>query len=125
MAIGAHTTFDDTHTVGKKYTGKNLIQVWSLGGMTNDQPPYLAMGMAHDLGCIWDLKWFPNGYLVQENHTRLGLLAAAFGEGTVKIYSVPHPKHLLDYHSMGLLFHNHYQISKHSKKKKNNNNNSL
>lgn len=87
------------------------------------QRPVMAMGILHEGAAVWDLKWcpsrastwdLPEGVLPQpvtmvvdgegeaaEGHTpqdgqlpRLGLLAAAFADGSVKIFSVPHPASL-------------------------------
>lgn len=73
--------------------------------------PAMVMGIAHESACVWDLKWCPSRTstwdLPQytplsiseadaqgEELPRLGLLAAAFADGSVKIFSVPHPASL-------------------------------
>lgn len=79
--------------------------------------PAMVLGIMHESACVWDLKWcpsrtstwdlpdgmqipLPNGedkdMLVQDRLPRLGLLAAAFADGSIKIFSVPHPAGLKD-----------------------------
>jgi WD40 repeat protein len=62
----------------------------------NIQIPYFALGIAHNSGCVWDLKWCPKGgYLINNlNLIRIGILAVAFGDGNFKIYSIPKPEQL-------------------------------
>ena len=67
-------------------------------------PPYLAMGLAHNFGSMWDLKWCPSGCWEDPSSgqgstqsselrgdPRLGLLAMACSDGTVRVMSIPHP----------------------------------
>lgn len=137
-AVSAHASPSETHILGKRYVGKGMIQIWSMGILQDSgwpasesadgeesltQRPVMAMGILHEGAAVWDLKWcpsrastwdMPEGVLPQpatmvvdgegeaaEGHTphegqlpRLGLLAAAFADGSVKIFSVPHPASL-------------------------------
>jgi WD40 repeat protein len=80
------------------------------------QRPVMAMGILHEGASVWDLKWCPSrastwdlpegvpqpatDVMVRDDVPqdqqlpRLGLLAAAFADGSVKIFSVPHPSSL-------------------------------
>ena len=64
----------------------------------------MCMGLAHDYGCVWDLKWCPSGCWqnpdVEEtgqgsevkSDARMGLLGMACSDGTVRVWCVLHPK---------------------------------
>jgi WD40 repeat protein len=101
IAVSAYNS-DEYHVFSKPYSGKHIIQIWSLGKLTNSgapSKPYLALGIAHEGGFVWDLQWCPKGSVVKQKVNgkivpRLGLLAAACGDGTLRIYSVPDPEHL-------------------------------
>lgn len=58
----------------------------------------MALGIAHDYGCVWDAKWCPKGcYIESKNESevdRLGVLAVSFGDGYIRLYSVPVPEKL-------------------------------
>ena len=63
------------------------------------------MGLAHNFGSVWDLKWCPSGCWEDPSghgssegqsselrgDARLGLLAMACSDGTVRVMSIPHP----------------------------------
>ncbi|XP_068868083.1 general transcription factor 3C polypeptide 2 isoform X4 [Aphelocoma coerulescens] len=58
----------------------------------------LAYAIAADYGCVWDMKFCPSGAweppTTARTHpqmSRLGLLAAAFSDGRVVVYALPHP----------------------------------
>lgn len=69
-----------------------LIQIWNCGNIRNVCPaqvaPELEFCIAHNYGRVWSLVWCPSGCYDQE---RLGLLAAACSDGTVRIFSIPNP----------------------------------
>lgn len=69
-----------------------LIQIWNCGNIRNVCPaqvaPELEFCIAHNYGRVWSLVWCPSGCYEQE---RLGLLAAACSDGTVRIFSIPNP----------------------------------
>ncbi|XP_030345172.1 general transcription factor 3C polypeptide 2 isoform X2 [Strigops habroptila] len=61
----------------------------------------LAYAIAADHGCVWDMKFCPSGAwelpTAARKHpqmSRLGLLAVAFSDGKVVLYSLPHPRAL-------------------------------
>lgn len=63
LAVGAYNS-DEYHVFSKPYSGKHIIQIWSLsklvkGGAPNK--PHLALGIAHEGGFVWDLQWCPKG----------------------------------------------------------------
>ena len=75
---------------GDQTSNKSLIQLWETSPSTN---PKMRAGIAHDFGKVWCLKWLPSGGQMQassDHHlSRLGLLAAACSDGTVRIFAVP------------------------------------
>lgn len=72
------------------FASEYLIQIWNCGKLRNLVPaetaPKLVIGIAHGYGRIWSLVWCPSGCYEYE---RLGLLAAACSDGTVRLFSVP------------------------------------
>ncbi|XP_029175162.1 general transcription factor 3C polypeptide 2-like isoform X2 [Nylanderia fulva] len=104
IAISTHPTMKDEYTIGNKYSGPNIIQIWNIGSLNHNidstnEPPVLAYAIAHNNGTIWCLEWCPSGcyqdvdlgnYKAEENKLRrMGLLAAACSDGCVNIYSLP------------------------------------
>ncbi|KAL4218051.1 hypothetical protein ACF0H5_022789 [Mactra antiquata] len=86
-----------------KYIGPGVIQIWRTGitnnVITSSVIPKLCYTIAHDYGLPTEMKWCPSGCyrtnVDKENaavYTRLGLLAASFTDGTLRIFSLPHPK---------------------------------
>lgn len=72
------------------FASENLIQIWNCGTLHNTVPPqvapHLEICVAHNYGRIWSLVWCPSGCYDKE---RLGLLAAACSDGTIRIFSIP------------------------------------
>ncbi|ORX54995.1 hypothetical protein DM01DRAFT_1335288 [Hesseltinella vesiculosa] len=68
----------------------------------NEQiPPILDLCLVHEHGHVRELKWCPYGAYEEtinsEDPThlpKLGLLACCFGDGSVRVLAVPHPKAL-------------------------------
>ncbi|KAG0366412.1 hypothetical protein BGX24_003706, partial [Mortierella sp. AD032] len=97
---------DQLYPLGKQDAHPNMIQVWSMNCNTNDQgelqgspQTYLALCILHSYGAVFDLKWCPTGGHMDAGSsngdlTRLGILAAAFSDGTIRVFSVPEPKSL-------------------------------
>jgi WD40 repeat protein len=111
VAVGAHKQVDEVHVANSPYSGKHLLQIWCMGqlhndGVSSDEKPHLALGIAHEYGHVWDLQWCPRGSFISSDApraangqeadelSRLGLLAVAFGNGHMQIFSVPHPTSL-------------------------------
>jgi WD40 repeat protein len=69
-----------------------LIQLWNLGKMkniiTSVKTPHFFMGLGHTWGVVREIAWCPSGCQSPQYH---GLLAAACGDGTVRL--VPIPRH--------------------------------
>ncbi|KAG0203210.1 hypothetical protein BGX28_004443 [Mortierella sp. GBA30] len=92
--------------LGKQEAHLNMIQIWSLNCNTDDQGElqsdpkgYLALCIVHSYGAVLDLKWCPTGNLKEAGSApdeldRLGILAASFSDGTIRIFSVPEPSSL-------------------------------
>ena len=75
---------------------KGLLQVWSCDVSGN---PSFEYGIAHEFGKSWSLQWAPSGNRRAgdgDNLDRLGILAAAFSDGTVRIFSACLPGQLPD-----------------------------
>ena len=87
-------------------SNNSLLQLWScdLQGMSSARnenvcKPKMQIGITHDFGKIWCLKWCPSGCedldesknQVHEDKflPRLGLLAAACSDGSIRIFSIP------------------------------------
>nr|CAD7403599.1 unnamed protein product [Timema poppensis] len=83
---------------------KHSVQgVRILDNLKCSMAPKLVLGLAHEFGAIWQLEWCPSGcYDVEtpeDRLRRLGLLAAACSDGTVRIFSVCFPDKLLETHA--------------------------
>uniref|UniRef100_A0A1B6EAV2 C2H2-type domain-containing protein n=1 Tax=Clastoptera arizonana TaxID=38151 RepID=A0A1B6EAV2_9HEMI len=90
LAVACHPNMDTEHEMGRIYDYKSMIQIWDYGelcniGDNNGVAPFLLLGIAHNHGAVWCLDWCVSGFI----STQLGLLAAAFSDGTVEIYSIP------------------------------------
>ncbi|XP_055041525.2 general transcription factor 3C polypeptide 2 [Misgurnus anguillicaudatus] len=108
-AIYCHKGMDDRHKINALHTGPVLLQLWDVGNLQcKSRPstvPHLAYALAIDNGCIWNMKWCPAGAWELPSTSRkapqlarLGLLAAAFSNGTICVYSLPHPQALAAHH---------------------------
>uniref|UniRef100_A0AAR2KK21 General transcription factor IIIC, polypeptide 2, beta n=1 Tax=Pygocentrus nattereri TaxID=42514 RepID=A0AAR2KK21_PYGNA len=103
-ALYCNRSGDDRHKANVLCTEQTLLQLWDLGKLQISRPsssPQLAYALAIDEGCIWNLKWCPAGAWElptterkAPHLPRLGLIAAAFSNGTIAVYSLPHPKAL-------------------------------
>ncbi|KAI9337686.1 WD40-repeat-containing domain protein [Zopfochytrium polystomum] len=69
------------------------LQIWAVPSMTDRNPPYLEMGILHEKGVIYDLK-IETATTADGELPRLGMLAVAFGDGSVCLLTVPHPSSL-------------------------------
>ncbi|XP_042659125.1 general transcription factor 3C polypeptide 2 isoform X2 [Tyto alba] len=102
VAVYCHGSMEETHSVAGLHRGPALLQLWGLGTLQQEQgcadKAGLAYAIAADHGCIWDMKFCPSGAweppTTARKHpqmSRLGLLAVAFSDGKVVLYSLPHP----------------------------------
>ena len=82
-----------------KYSQNNsLLQLWSCNLNISKRvlsKPIMKLGLVHDFGKIWCLKWCPSGCeTTEENQNsdylpRLGIIAAACSDGSVRIIPIP------------------------------------
>ncbi|NWX17245.1 TF3C2 factor, partial [Aegotheles bennettii] len=102
LAVYCHGSMEATHSAAGLHGGPALLQLWGLGTLQQEQGPAdragLVYAIATDHGCIWDMKFCPSGTWeppgTARKHPqmcRLGLLAVAFSDGKVLLYSLPHP----------------------------------
>ncbi|XP_068251910.1 general transcription factor 3C polypeptide 2 isoform X2 [Nyctibius grandis] len=102
VALYCHGSAEQTHGAAGLHAGPALLQLWGLG--TLQQEPgsatkaRLSYAIAADHGCVWDMKFCPSGAWEPPGTarkppqmSRLGLLAVAFSDGRVVLYSLPHP----------------------------------
>ncbi|KAM6085730.1 general transcription factor 3C polypeptide 2 isoform 1-T1 [Theristicus caerulescens] len=105
VALYCHGSMEETHSVAGLHGGPALLQLWGLGTLQHEQgsadKAELAYAIAADHGCVWDMKFCPSGAwelpTAARKHpqmSRLGLLAVAFSDGKVLLYSLPHPEAL-------------------------------
>ncbi|KAG9319166.1 hypothetical protein KVV02_002462 [Mortierella alpina] len=99
---------DQLYPLGKQDAHPNIIQIWSMNCNTNEQgelrddpKAYLALCILHSYGAVFDMKWCPTGSFKEASSApdgldRLGILAATFSDGTIRIFSVPEPGSLRD-----------------------------
>ena len=71
---------------------RSYIQIWKIDFQkeVGDRLEFLFC-FPLDSGAPWSLSWCPYG--VRSENTRMGLLAIACGDGTVKIFSIPSERH--------------------------------
>ncbi|XP_039425622.1 general transcription factor 3C polypeptide 2 isoform X2 [Corvus cornix cornix] len=102
VAVSCHRSMEETHSVSGLHSGPALLQLWGLGVLQTEpgspNKARLAYAIAADYGCVWDMKFCPSGAweppTTARTHpqmSRLGLLAAAFSDGRVVVYALPHP----------------------------------
>ncbi|XP_048154846.1 general transcription factor 3C polypeptide 2 isoform X2 [Corvus hawaiiensis] len=102
VAMSCHRSMEETHSVSGLHSGPALLQLWGLGVLQTEpgspNKARLAYAIAADYGCVWDMKFCPSGAweppTTARTHpqmSRLGLLAAAFSNGRVVVYALPHP----------------------------------
>ncbi|XP_054268325.1 general transcription factor 3C polypeptide 2-like [Macrosteles quadrilineatus] len=91
LALATHTNVESTHEMSSLYNYPGIIQIWALGAIKNTTReavcPHMVVGIAQRRGPVWGLAWCPAGVYTQD---RIGLLAAACGDGNVVVYAVPH-----------------------------------
>uniref|UniRef100_A0A8C0ITY7 General transcription factor 3C polypeptide 2 n=1 Tax=Chelonoidis abingdonii TaxID=106734 RepID=A0A8C0ITY7_CHEAB len=107
VALYCNKGMDEQHSLAELHTGPALLQLWALGILQPElceveEGGELAYAIATDHGCIWDMKFCPSGAWEPPTTcrkppqmSRLGLLAAAFSDGKVLVYSLPHPEGLI------------------------------
>lgn len=105
IAISTTKSQTDYHAMGQIYMGKNAIQIWKVGcltpkGIIGDETtkPQLSMTILHEKSYVRDLSWCHRGMKEEvdcpNEVSRLGLLAACFGDGSMDIFAIPEPEEL-------------------------------
>ncbi|XP_048727420.2 uncharacterized protein LOC125645688 isoform X2 [Ostrea edulis] len=110
LAISCHRQMDEFHETMTTYSGNGSIQLWNIGKKNSIYPnesakttlPFVEYCVSHIYGVVYQLCWCPSN--AWENNSseeeesellpRLGLLAGAFSDGKVHIYSLPQPNSL-------------------------------
>ena len=87
LAVVTKLTFAPS-TLGDTSPGPGLVQLWRAAAGAEEDSPELLFSLCHDYGTVWDLEWAPSG------GPGLGLLAAACGDGSVRVWAVPSPEQL-------------------------------
>lgn len=102
LAVGCHPAAHPLHNITAPVTGPNMIQIWQVHGVeglrsqTQVPLPAMALGLAHEGGLTLHCCWCPCPELADgpgqgRALPRLGLLAAALGDGTMQVWAVPQP----------------------------------
>ncbi|XP_062576263.1 general transcription factor 3C polypeptide 2-like, partial [Saccostrea cucullata] len=108
LAVSCHRKMDECHETKSLYSGKGAIQLWNIGELNSLYPknsmssnvPVLEFCLSHSFGVIYQLCWCPSNAWENKDEKpslhlpRLGLLAGAFSDGNVHIYSIPQPDSL-------------------------------
>jgi hypothetical protein len=99
LAVGAYRSPSQRHVIGRVYEGPNVLQIWSVDPEAENPAEQMKMevGLAHPFDCALAVQWCPASYSPDpdpQKPDRLGILAAAFADGKVRVYSVPHPDYI-------------------------------
>ncbi|XP_042881507.1 uncharacterized protein LOC122259064 isoform X2 [Penaeus japonicus] len=103
LALSTLKSPEKEYPILKSTVHEGLIQIWECTSARKENHKHLKFifGIAHDFGNVWSLAWCPSGayeYIEGElacgQLKRLGLLAAAFSDGFIRIYVIPHPSDL-------------------------------
>ncbi|EOA93731.1 General transcription factor 3C polypeptide 2 [Anas platyrhynchos] len=103
VCLYCHKSMDETHSlcfccVLELLGTSSAVFHRSTRACSSADKAGLAYAVATDHGCVWDMKFCPSGAWeppsTSRKHpqmSRLGLLAVAFSDGSVVLYSLPHP----------------------------------
>ena len=119
LAVGSHPWHAQANQIGRLVKGRCVLQLWEVSHPLQAVPhlrlPHLALALAHDGGLAWHCRWCAcpeladrltdsssstrddggsGGSLDGAALPRLGLLAAALGDGSLRVWSVPQPNSL-------------------------------
>lgn len=113
LAIGGYNSTTEHHLLSEDFdinNKLNAIQIWKCRSYTSKFKPVLDMCILHDFGVVVDFKWCPFSVYDEEVTTRkdqltqdlihhaylqiLGILAAMFNNGTIRLFVVPHPQNV-------------------------------
>jgi WD40 repeat protein len=100
VAVGGALDASLDFIVGSRTpTSKGCIQLWEVPVECLDvakEPltqPRLDVVLCHDFGTVFDLRWCPVGCyqkVGESDFPRLGVFAATFHDGSLRVFSVPH-----------------------------------
>ncbi|XP_004347067.2 hypothetical protein CAOG_05382, partial [Capsaspora owczarzaki ATCC 30864] len=75
-----------------KRTQTGLIQIWAVPSFpSSGNQSTLQFSVGHNRGRVWALRWCPKPSDGWNDAEILGHLAAAFGDGSIAVYAIPHP----------------------------------
>jgi hypothetical protein len=105
MAVGCHPKGHKHNRIGNAVQGPGVLQIWEVLrawiGTAEDLLPRMVLGIVHDAGLVWHCRWCPVPGLADGPSSssagelpRLGLLGAALGDGSVRVWAVPQPRSL-------------------------------
>ncbi|GFS63715.1 general transcription factor 3C polypeptide 2 [Trichonephila clavipes] len=109
IAVASSHTLYNRHSYTNTKSFGGFIQFWNLGCLHENlvlkQVPSMELAIYHTHGLITQMKWCPKGCYDAASKTddlsRLGLLALSCSDGSVRIYSIPHPNLMPKRHSDG------------------------
>ena len=94
LALSGHCTPEATACDAASGPEPGLLQVWTfrrdkVGNVVGAAT--LSQGIGHSYGRVWDLEWCPSGmWEAPGSGSRLGGLAAACSDGTVRLFVLHH-----------------------------------
>ncbi|XP_064086295.1 uncharacterized protein LOC135201378 [Macrobrachium nipponense] len=105
LALSASSYPEKKYSVQQSYSHEGVIQIWKCPSNVENEGavPQFQLGIAHNFGAVWSLVWCPSGiYNVTQsvefnndsNLQKIGLLAAACSDGSIRILAVPNPAQL-------------------------------
>ena len=78
--VAAHPEGRHTNVLGEPCHGPGIIQIWAVGGHGSvgrasgkggdEAPARMALGVCHDGGVVWDLRWWPGQQQQQQQQQR-------------------------------------------------------
>lgn len=75
---------DQTYPLGKQDSHPNVIQIWNVhcgtdeeGTLQGDPDVYMALCILHGYGAVLDMKWCPNGNLMEAVRWTLKMMQTA------------------------------------------------
>lgn len=101
LAVGCYQgAEDETREIAVQTAYKNCIQLWRLR-LSSEEPleNTLDLCILHEYGPVLGIEWCPYGTYEETTDDekqlpKLGILSAVFGDGSVRVMIIPHPKAL-------------------------------
>ena len=90
IALSTHHPRVPLHAVGSVSSGSNVFQIWRACARGDGPTMERAYVVAHDADTVHDFAWLPGS----ASAAQVGALAAAMGDGVVRVYALPHPRAL-------------------------------